>query len=217
MAEEPVRPGEHDTADAAAEALAEASAALERAAAARARAAELRRLALEAEQASRTPLWRRWGAPVAVAVAVVAICTLLALSGVMVWQGHDADRDRQQAAEYSAIARQSAVNIMSLDFNDAQGSVQRVIDNSTGRFKEEFSSQAESLVKALEKSKVTTEVTVDSVAVESMTDDSAVVLVAAQTAASNADDERKAPQRFRVAITLTRDDGQPKVSDVEFI
>jgi Mce-associated membrane protein len=203
--------------DAAAKALAEASAALERAAAARARAAELRRLALEAEPASRTPLRRRLAAPVAAGVVVTAICTLLALSGVMVWQRHGAHREHQQAAEYAAIARQGAVNIMSLDFTDAKGSVQRVIDNSTGNFKEEFSAQAESLVKALEQSKVTTEATVDSVAVESMTDDSAVVLIAAQTVARNADDERKAPQRFRVAITLTRDDGQPKVSAVEFI
>ncbi|OBF18549.1 hypothetical protein [Mycobacterium sp. ACS4331] len=216
---------------AAAQALAEARAAEERAAAARARAAELRRLAEEAsaatqldqadeqtdQQAPEPPLWRRLVVPVSAGVAAAVVCALLALSGMMAWQRHAHDQDQQREAEYAAVARQGTINIMSLDFNDAQGSVQRVIDDSTGKFKEEFSSQSEMLVKALEQSKVVTEVKVDAVAVESMSADNAVVLVAAQSVARNAQDERKAPQRFRVAMTLTRDGGQPKISEVEFL
>ncbi|MCV7322089.1 hypothetical protein [Mycolicibacterium confluentis] len=224
---------------AAEQALAEARAAEQRAAQARARAEQLRvaaEQAREAEQAqeseqardyeaeavnapaaAKPAAWRRAALPALATVAVVAICGLLALSGVMAWQRHAHDQDRQREAEYSAVARQGTINIMSLDFNDAQGSVQRVIDDSTGKFKEEFSSQSEMLVKALEQSKVVTEVKVDAVAVESMSEDNAVVLVAAQSVARNAQDERKAPQRFRVAMTLTRDGGQPKISEVEFL
>ncbi len=218
---------------AAEQALAQARAAEERAAAARARAEQLRlaaERAREAEQAEKahdaepdatveatTPRWRRAVLPALASVVVVAICALLALSGMMAWQRHAHEQDRQREAEYAAVARQGTINIMSLDFNDAQGSVQRVIDDSTGKFKEEFSSQSEMLVKALEQSKVVTEVKVDAVAVESMSADNAVVLVAAQSVARNAQDERKAPQRFRVAMTLTRDGGQPKISEVEFL
>ena len=58
---------------------------------------------------------------------------------------------------------------MSLDFNNAQEDVQRIIDNSTGQFKKDFEDQADDFVKVAQDSKVITDVTVNATAVESMT------------------------------------------------
>ena len=209
MAVDPV-----DTVEAAAAAHeAEARAAEDRAAAARARAAQLRESAAAAGRRRRPA----WPAAAVVVVAVVVIAALTGLSAAMFWQRHTADQRQQQAAAYSAAAKQGVITLMSLDFTDAKVGVQRVIDNATGKFKEEFSAQSDLLVKALEQSKVVTEVTVSEVAVESMTDHSAVVLVSAQSQAANVNDGRKQPQRFRIAVALADDAGQLKLSQVDFV
>jgi Mce-associated membrane protein len=157
------------------------------------------------------------GRRVAVGAAAVLLCALLGLSGFMAWKDHGADQTRQREAEAAAVARQGVVNIMSLDFTNAQGDIQRVLDSATGKFKEDFESESEYLIEALESSKVVTEVTVSGVAVESSSEDAAVVLVSAKSQASNAQDDRRDPQQFRVAVTLARDSGALKVSQVDFL
>jgi Mce-associated membrane protein len=153
---------------------------------------------------------------VVTAVAVL-VCALLGASGYMLWQQRAADQQRQRSAEYAAAAKQAVVTLMSLNFHNSEDDVQRVIDNSTGKFKRDFESQSAFLVEALQKSRVVTEVTVNHVAVESMSADSAVVLVSSRSQASNSEDERKQPQFFRVAVTLARDAGQLKISQVDML
>jgi Mce-associated membrane protein len=159
------------------------------------------------------PNWKR----VAVGVAILCTCALLAASGYMVWQHRQTVQEQQRTAEYTAAARQSVVTLMSLDFNRAQEDVQRIIDNSTGPFKEDFENQAADFVKVAQESKVITEVTVNSTAVESMSDDSAVVLVAASSRVTNSAGANQEPRAWRLSVNLQRDGGQIKMSKVEFV
>ncbi|MCV7342927.1 hypothetical protein [Mycolicibacterium rhodesiae] len=161
---------------------------------------------------------RSWGRIVAAAVAVLAIIGLLGGTGWMVWQHRDAEAQRHRTAEFSAAARQGVVNLMSMDFNQAKESVQRAIDDSTGKFKANFEDGADDLIKAMQQSKVVTKVTVNDTAVESMDKDSATVLVAAtsQRTGPDAPKEDQQPRVWRVVVSLQRDGDQLKVSDVEF-
>ncbi|WP_431236859.1 hypothetical protein ACQ86B_18375 [Mycolicibacterium aichiense] len=154
----------------------------------------------------------------AAAVAVLAILGLFSVTGYMVWKHRDAEAQRHRTAEFSAAARQGVVNLMSMDFNQAKESVQRVIDDSTGKFKANFQDGADDLIKAMQQSKVVTKVTVNDTAVESMDKDSATVLVAAtsQRTGPDAPKEDQQPRVWRVVVSLERDGDQLKVSDVEF-
>jgi Mce-associated membrane protein len=156
---------------------------------------------------------------VAVALAVLLTIGLLAGTGLMVWQHRKAADERHHSAEFSAAARQGVVNLMSMDHNAAKESVQRVIDDSTGKFKANFEDSSEDLIKAMQDSKVVTKVTVNDAAVESMTKDSAVVLVAAtsQRQDAQAPKEDQQPRVWRVVVSVQRDGGQIKMSDVEFV
>ncbi|MBI3692098.1 MAG: hypothetical protein HY239_15975 [Mycolicibacterium aromaticivorans] len=158
------------------------------------------------------------GKAVAAAVAVLAIIGLLSVTGFMVWKHRDAEAQRHRTAEFSAAARQGVVNLMSMDFNQAKESVQRVIDDSTGKFKSNFQDGADDLIKAMQQSKVVTKVTVNDTAVESMDKDSATVLVAAtsQRTGPDAPKEDQQPRVWPVVVSLQRDGDQLKVSDVEF-
>lgn len=218
MPDDSAQSGPHPEPDAAERAARDAEA---RAVAARARAEALRELAARVAGdnagTGRRSIRRPGGRAVLVAAAVLAICGLSALSGAMLWQQRGLDVRTQRAAEYQAIARQGVVNMMSLDFNDAEGSVGRVLDGSTGRFHAEYSEQAELLIKGLQRSKVVTEVTIGTTAVESMDADNAVVLVAARSQATNVTDGRQEPQTFRLAVSLARDGDRMKVSEVDFV
>lgn len=153
----------------------------------------------------------------AIVVAILGAVAGLAASGYMIVEHRNAEKIRQQTAEYSAAARQSVVTLMSLDFNNAEADVQRIIDNSTGQFKSDFESQAADFVKVAQDSKVVTEVTVNSTAVESMSDDKAEVLVAAASRVTNTAGANQEPRTWRLSVSLEREDGQIKMAKVEFV
>lgn len=208
--------GQFRTAAAAEQAARDAEA---RAAEARARAAALREAAATVSDTGAAAPARGTGLTrtrLLAAATVLAICALAACAGAMLWNIQAAQARADLAAEYQAIARQGVVNLMSLDYNDAEASVARVLDASTGKFHEEYAGQADLLIKGLERSKVVTTVTVGATAVESMDADSAVVLVSARSEATNAKDGRQEPELFRLAVHLGRDGDQMKVSDLEF-
>ena len=125
--------------------------------------------------------------------------------------------EQQRSAEYAAAARQSVVTLMSLDFNKAKEDVQRIIDNSTGQFRDDFKNQADDFIKVAQDSKVITEVTVNATGVESMTNDSAVVLVSATSRVTNAAGAKQEPRSWRLSVNLQRDGGQIKMAKVEFV
>jgi Mce-associated membrane protein len=153
----------------------------------------------------------------AASVAFACTCALITLSVLMVVSHRHQAAEQQRRAEYAAAARQSVVTLMSLDFNKAKEDVQRIIDNSTAQFRDDFKNQADDFIKVAQDSKVITEVTVNSVGVETMTNDSAVVLLSATSRVSNAAGAKQDPRTWRLAVNLQRDGGQMKMSKVEFV
>ena len=158
---------------------------------------------------------------VTVAVTTLLTAGLLGATGYMVWQHQKAAELRRSAAEFTAAARQDVINLMSMDYTRAQESVQRVLDNSTGKFRANFDETADEFVKALQDEKIVTTATINDAAVEldSMTDESAVVMVSATSRREGrqAPKEQQQPQVWRVVLTLEREGDQIKMSGVEFV
>ncbi|CAN5770425.1 hypothetical protein BH09ACT7_BH09ACT7_37880 [soil metagenome] len=155
--------------------------------------------------------------PLAAGVAVVLLCALLGASGYLAWRHHTVSTEQQRTAEFNAAARQGVVNLMSVDFSKAQEGVKRLLDSSTGKFKDDLADTADALTESLEQAKVVTTVTVDSTAVESMSADSGVVLVAATSEAVDTATKERKPAQWRISVTLTREGGQLKMSQVDFV
>jgi Mce-associated membrane protein len=154
---------------------------------------------------------------VAAGVTVVLAVGLLAVSGVMMYHHRQVQNDQRRAAEFAAAARQGVVTLMSLDHTKAKEDVQRIIDISTGDFKADFEATADDFAKVAEQAKVTTEVQVNATAVKSMTDDSAIVLVAATSHISNSAAAKQDPRNWRLSVTVSRDGDQIKLAKVEFV
>lgn len=175
------------------------------------------------QEAARSASWRRRLrvrlprlSTIAMAAAVVIICGFTGLSGYIVWQHHEATERQQRAAAFAAGAKQGVINMTSLDFNKAKEDVARVIDSSTGEFRDDFQQRAADFTKVVEQSKVVTEGTVNATAVESMNEHSAVVLVAATSRVTNSAGAKDEPRAWRLKVTVT-EGGQYKMSKVEFV
>ncbi|MFV8050617.1 hypothetical protein [Mycobacterium sp. 48b] len=153
----------------------------------------------------------------ATCLTLIVIAGLLAASGWMIWHHRQAEHRQKLAAEYTAAARQTVVTLMSLDFNHAQDAVKNILDNSTGEFREDFEAQSKDFVKLAQDAKVVTEANVTAAAVDTMSDNNAVVLVAVNTQVTNTTGANKQPRPWRVAVDLVREGDQIKLSKVEFV
>ncbi|WP_322858156.1 hypothetical protein U8D42_22655 [Mycobacterium europaeum] len=162
--------------------------------------------------------FRRPKLPTMVAViGILSTAALLAASAVMV-RHHDQLLSKQQrAAEFTAAARQAVVTLMSISADSAKDDVQRIIDSSTGQFRDDFRGAADEFVKAAQTAKVSTKTTVQAACLESMTADTAVVAVAASSTLTNTNDAAEQPRSWRLSVKLARDGGKIKMSSMEFI
>jgi len=151
------------------------------------------------------------------AAGILAICGLLGASGWMLWHHHTVLAERQRSAAYVAAARQGVVNLTSLDFNKAKEDVQRVLDSATGEFRDDFQRRADDFASVVKDSKAVTQGSVTASAVESMSKDSAVVLVLANERVTNAAGAKDDPRAFRFRVSVVRDGDQLKISKVEFV
>jgi Mce-associated membrane protein len=179
---------------------------------------------LEDPEALAKPRWRRWlrmpsRSAIGKAAAILLICSFAALSGLMMWQHHKSTQRQQHAAAFVAGAKRGVINMTTMDFNRAKEDVQRLIDSSTGKFRDDFAQRADDFTASVRRSKVVTEGTVNAAALESMDDHSALVLVSATTRITNpaGAKDQQPPRAVRLKVTVTEDGGQYKMSKVEFV
>ncbi|MCV7383276.1 hypothetical protein [Mycolicibacter longobardus] len=153
---------------------------------------------------------------VAATLAVLAIGGLIAADVLMLLHHRGATQRQHQAAEYAAAARQGVVTLMSLNYETVDEDVKRIIDNSTGEFKKDFEAHAGDFTKTARESKTVTEATATVSGVESMSDNEAVVLVAASTKVTNTAGAKEEPRNWRLTVHVARDGDQVKMSKVDF-
>jgi Mce-associated membrane protein len=223
-----------------AEAEAEVVRAEERAEAARARAAELRRDAeadsseqsdatedAEADEAepARWRSRRRWPLrlrrpgrkALGVGTGIVLLCASLAVSGYILWQHRTLVQQREHADEFAAAAREEVTTMMSIDPAHATENLQHTIDDTTGALKSQLEATSSYVVKQTQEAQVTTKATVQDVAVESMTDSSAVVLVVTKSDTINPDKSNRPTVFWRLSVNIERDGNRLKMSKLDFV
>jgi len=151
------------------------------------------------------------------AAGVLMICVMLTVSGLMIRDHRRVVANRAGDAEFIAAASQGVVALLSIDYANARADVQRVIDLSTGTFKEDFVKNADDFIKTAEGSKSVTLGSISAAALKSVSGDTGVVAVAAKSEVTNSSGARQDLRSWRMNVTVTRDGGQLKTSNVEFV
>jgi Mce-associated membrane protein len=168
-------------------------------------------------QRSRRQIGRPGWRTVLVAIAAIGLIAACTVNGMLAWHHYAATRDRDRAAQFAAAARAGVVTMTTMDFTKADADVGRVLDNSMGDFRSDFASRVDEFTKVVKDSKVVTVGTVTATAVDSMTKDSAVVLVAATSTLTDATGAKQEPRKWRLSVTVSRDGDRLKMSKVEFV
>lgn len=153
----------------------------------------------------------------AVAGAALLIGAGLTLTALMLGKHAQVAADRAQDRASIEAARNGVMALLSIDHTRAEQDVQRVLDLSTGRFREDFASDADDFVKTAVDSQAVTKGSVSVAALQSVRDDSGVVLVAASSKVTNASGAKEDTRPWRMRVTVTRDGDIWKMSDVEFV
>jgi Mce-associated membrane protein len=154
--------------------------------------------------------------PIAVSVAII-----VALVGLGGWLGFRVHQDHQVQAQrslYVQVARQTAINLTTINYAEVDADIKRILDSATGAFHDEFQNRSGPFVDVIKKVQSKSEGTIAEAGLLSYTKDQAQVLVAIAVkttmAAVPADQE---PHRWRMRLTVDKAGDSAKVSKVEFV
>ena len=145
---------------------------------------------------------------------VVALSILVGWLGLRTAQSH---HDEVQRSRLLQVARQTALNLTTIDWHHAEADVHRIMDGATAEFYEDFAARSQPFIDVIKKFQSTSVGTVTEAALETETGDVAQALVAVTVQTSNAGKAEQFPRSWRLRISLQTVDNQMKVSNVEFV
>ncbi|WP_224277499.1 hypothetical protein [Nocardioides lacusdianchii] len=151
-------------------------------------------------------------------LTVVLVGLLVAIG--LVWSSRgDVDAGLSAAQrEVSAAARAEAVAFLTVDHEDMDAVVDAVLAGATGDFAEQYAAQRDTLVSEAERTEATSTGEVVALGVGDLDDDSATVLVAANSTVTNSGTGAEGQVRYyRLRLDLVREDGRWLTSAVEFV
>ena len=153
----------------------------------------------------------------ALAIGALAVIGLLGLTAFMVVQHRQVAAQRAHDRGIVEAASQGVMALLSIDHGRADADVKRVLDLSIGAFHDDFASRSDDFIKTARESKAVTVGSVTAAALESTYPGNAVVLVAASSQVTNSNGARNDPRPWRMSVTMSLDEDQWKMSNVEFV
>jgi Mce-associated membrane protein len=151
---------------------------------------------------------------------IAGLVLVLALGGLSGWlgfrayQSHQADEQRKL---FLQVGRQGALNLTSINFENAEADVQRILDSATGTFYDDFQKRAQPFIDVVKQAQSKSVGTIAEAGLESDSENEANVLVAVTVKTSNAGAPEQEPRAWRMRISVQKVGDEAKVSNVEFV
>ena len=145
---------------------------------------------------------------------VLALVAGVALLGVR-WS--EARATEQRYVDLRAAARAEAEAFTTLDHRTVEEDTQRVLDGATGSFKRQFAGSVDQLTELATQNESVSRGKVLSVGVVSADDDSARVIVVADSTVSNVNTPSPQPRHYRIQMDLVRRGDTWLTSDLQFV
>jgi Mce-associated membrane protein len=150
----------------------------------------------------------------------VGLVIIAALAGVGGWLGYRGYQDREVQAQrnlYVQVARQTAVNLTTIDYTEVDADIKRILESATGSFYDDFQKRSQPFIDVVKKVQSKSEGTVAEAALLSETKDQAQVLVAVSVKTTIAAAPEQEPRRWRMRINVQQTVDGAKVSNVDFV
>ena len=153
-------------------------------------------------------------------VRVSAAAAVALLVGGCLWAGWgDLQARRADVAGEQMVAagRAGLLALTTIDHTQIDRDVQRILDISTGAFRDDFAERAESFKAAARKARSTSVGTVREAGLEAIEGDSGKVLVALTVMTSNRGAPEQQPKSWRTRVTAAGGGDGFKIEAVEFV
>ncbi|MEO3757735.1 Mce protein [Mycobacterium sp. B14F4] len=152
---------------------------------------------------------------------IVGLVLVVALAGLTGWLGFRAYQSNQTEELHKLllqVGRQGALNLTTIDWQQADGDVQRVLDSATGTFYDDFQQRSAPFVEVVKQAQSKSVGTIAEAGLESVSGEEARVLVAVTVQTSNAGAPEQQPRSWRMRLTVQKTgEDEAKVSNVEFV
>ncbi|MFC9971215.1 hypothetical protein ACFVH6_09995 [Spirillospora sp. NPDC127200] len=158
----------------------------------------------------------RGGMVTAIVLGVVAAALAAAVGffGFRLWEAKQQDDARAAAMQ---AAKQTGVNLASLDYRNVQKGIDQVLGGMTGDIKNQWATQAKIIADTATKTQSTSTVQNVRAGVVSIDGDSAEAIVAISATTTSPKVQNGAPRYYRFAMDLTRVDGRWLVSKLGLV
>ena len=150
-------------------------------------------------------------------IGLVAVVVFAAVGGWIDYLAYQAHHAQPQRELFLEAAKRGAQNLTTIDYNQADADVKRVLDSATGNFFDDFSRRAPSFTDVVKQVKSKSTGTITSAGVESISGDTAKVLVAVTVNTEVANGPPQPVRAFRMRLTVQKVGDEAKVSRVEFV
>ena len=147
-------------------------------------------------------------------VVVVALAGLTGWTGYRAYKAYQGEQERQL---FLQVGRQGALNLTTIDWQNAEADVQRVLDSATGTFYDDFQNRSAPFVQVVKQAQSKSVGTIAEAGLESASSDEAQVLVAVTVTTSNVGAPQQEPRAWRMRLTVQKVGDEAKVSNVEFV
>jgi Mce-associated membrane protein len=166
-----------------------------------------------------SPSKPKWLSPARTAlVASVAIFVVAAaLAGFLGFRTYQSEQAQHRDELFVAAARQGAVNLTTIDWQEADADINRILDSATGTFYDDFSKRSQPFVEVVKQAQSKSVGTVTEAGLESQSGDQAQVLVAVSVKTTNLGAQEQRPRAWRMRIDVQKLGDQAKVSNVQFV
>lgn len=151
-------------------------------------------------------------------VALTVISVAAGASAVTLYrENRTFDAHHARDAQIVDTARQVAVNLVTLRYGSAREDLDRILQGTTGAFRDQFTDVSGSFGQVLEQGQVESTGEVKSAGLVDATDSTATVIAAVTSTVKNTEAPGGDPRSYRMKVDLEKDGSQWLVSNVEFV
>jgi len=160
---------------------------------------------------------RRVAVRLALSFGAVAVAAIVAIAGWLGYQIHQSHQVEQQRELFLRVARQCALDLTTISHTEVDADIRHLLNSSIGMFHEDMQHQSQPFVDLVKRDQSKTVGTINEAGLQSVTGDSARVLVAVSVTTTTAALPEQHTSSYRMRIDVKKVDDGAKVSNVEFI
>ncbi|MDT7763344.1 MAG: Mce-associated rane protein [Mycobacterium sp.] len=149
--------------------------------------------------------------------SLLIVAVLGGLVGYLGYRGHQMQVAARQRELFLSAGRQTAINLTTISYTQAEADVARILDSATGTFHDEFQQRSQPFIDVVKRAQSTSQGSVTAAGLTSIDGDRGQVIVAVSVKTANAGVPGQQPRGWRMRLDIQKVGDTAKVSDVQFI